>query len=141
MRNRSPPNPENAMNAKSSFRAKLGFESLETREVPAIVSVTNSFSEITVTADNNGSSVAISRPNPSGKVTITDNQTGQQWQFSAGLFGKNVVFVGGSGADHVSATNAYISVNLEGKGGNDILFGGRFKDYIDGGSGNDILRG
>jgi hypothetical protein len=131
------------MTAKIKVAPKLGLETLEAREVPAVVSVQNLANQILVTADNNGSNVTISRPNMASALKITDNQTGHTWTFNLNSFLdlKKVVFLGGSGADHVSAANAWQRVNLNGNGGNDVLTGGALNDRLDGGSGNDYLRG
>jgi hypothetical protein len=130
------------MTATTKRAAKLGLESLETREVPALASVTNSATMILLQADNNGSLVTISRPTIQDKVTITDHHTGQTWKFSAGaLDSKRLVFVGGSGSDNIYATNAIIPVTMDGKGGNDSLSGGTRADFLYGGSGNDNLYG
>jgi hypothetical protein len=138
----TPPNAEKAMNARTKTTPKLGLESLEAREVPAVVSVLNLDPYILVQADNNGSNVTISRPTISHKVIITDNQTGQKWSFAQGpLDFKTVVFVGGTGADKVSAANAFTPVKLHGGGGIDTLTGGYMKDRLDGGAGNDTLTG
>src|SRR5882672_8168242 len=117
------------MAAATTRSAKLGFEPLEAREVPAILSVTNTTTAIIVQADDNGSHLTISRPTATSKITITDNQTGRQWKFSAGTPGKNVTFLGGDGVDRVSATGAVIPVTLHGGVGNDVLTGGLLKDY------------
>jgi Calpain family cysteine protease/RTX calcium-binding nonapeptide repeat (4 copies) len=131
------------MSAKVTRTPKLGLESLEAREVPAVVSVQTVGNEIRVTANDNGSNVTISRPNAISDLKITDNQTGQKWtiNWSVYLDLKKVVFVGGSGADHVSAAGAWQRVDLRGGGGNDVLTGGALNDRLDGGSGNDILKG
>jgi Ca2+-binding RTX toxin-like protein len=119
----------------------LGLEPLETREVPAIV-VANTPAFIMITTDGGGSDVTIGRQLPTQKLTITNNQTGQTWKFSQGVLDfKSVVFVGGSGADKVTAVNCLNPVVLHGKGGNDTLTGGLNKDYLDGGSGNDTVKG
>ncbi len=129
------------MTAAVTRSAKLGCESLETREVPAILSVTNTPNAIIVQADDNGSQATISRPTATSKLTIVDNQTGRRWRFSVGTLGKNVIFNGGDGADRISAAGAITPLTLYGKGGNDVLSGGALKDYIDGGEGDDLLSG
>jgi hypothetical protein len=129
----------NAFNRSS----RLGIEALEAREVPSITSVVETTTTIQVNVNNNGSNVTISRPTEMSDLKITDNQTGHTWTFSSSNFLdlKKVVFVGGSGADRVSAANALQRVDLYGNLGNDVLTGGRLNDRLDGGSGNDIFRG
>jgi hypothetical protein len=129
------------MNARTKTAPKLGLETLEAREVPA-TTVQNLDLFVLVTADNGGSDVTISRPLANQPLWITDNETGKKWKIPQGPTDfKKVVFVGGSGRDFVSATLAYNPVNLFGKGGNDVLTGGRLKDRLDGGAGNDNLTG
>jgi len=131
------------MSAKLNRTAKLGFETLEAREVPAILGVQQAGNEIIVTASDSNTNATISRPNITSNLKITDNQTGHTWtiNWSPLLDLKKVVFVGGAGADHVSAADAWQRVDLRGGNGNDVLIGGRLNDRIDGGSGNDTLHG
>ena len=130
------------MNAPPHRAPKLGVEVLEAREVPAIASVVDTSASITITADDGGSNVTISRPDRNSPVTITDNQTGHTWTFSQGPPDfKLVVFIGGRGSDRVVAANAVTPVELYGRGGNDLLVGGWRNDHLDGGGGNDRLMG
>src|SRR5262245_28881285 len=131
------------MTARTSRTPKLGLESLEAREVPAIIGVQQAGNTIIVTANDNGSNVTISRPNAVSDLTITDNQTGQKWtiDWSPLLDLQKVRFVGGAGADRVAATNCWQRVDLRGGGGNDVLKGGMMRDRLDGGSGNDTIYG
>ena len=129
---------------------KLGFETLEAREVPAILSVTNMGNYVLIQADDNGSSVTIERETSNSKTVIREPQAGKSWTFSSSPVQHNlVVFVGGAGTDWVDATGARVKVALHGKGGNDLLVGGSKNDklwrsgldYLIGGSSNDNLYG
>jgi hypothetical protein len=121
---------------------RLGVETLEAREVPAIVGVVNTPGFTFIEADDNGSRVRIERASANGTLVITDKQTGQKWQFANSQIAHNhVLFEGGDGFDWVVADKAYIKTTMRGNGGNDALRGGSFTDKLIGGSGNDILFG
>jgi hypothetical protein len=128
--------------SKSSNRStRLGVETLEAREVPAI-GVVNTPSFTFIEADDNGSRVRIERASANGTLVITDKESGQKWQFTNSQIAHNqVLFEGGSGFDWVIADKAYIKTTMRGNGGNDALRGGSFSDKLIGGSGNDILFG
>jgi hypothetical protein len=122
--------------------ARLGVEALESREVPAIVNVTNTPSFTLIEADDSGSRVRIERPTSTSPLIITDRATGGKWQFANSEIGHNhVLFVGGDGFDWVIADGARIRATMHGKGGNDVLRGGAYSDSLNGGPGNDILFG
>jgi Ca2+-binding RTX toxin-like protein len=52
-----------------------------------------------------------------------------------------VIAVGYDGNDHINLSDIRVDSRIYGGGGNDILIGGRGRDYIDGGQGNDVLKG
>ena len=127
---------------KSTLSSKLGFETLEAREVPAILSVTNTPAFVLIQANDNGSSVTIERETSNSKLVIREPQAGKSWTFSSSLVQHNlVVFVGGAGTDWADASDARIKVALHGKGGNDVLIGGTKSDKITGGAGLDFIIG
>lgn len=54
---------------------------------------------------------------------------------------EQVQLIGGNNDDFILAVQSPVTLKLEGKGGNDILLGGKFGNTLEGGAGNDLLRG
>jgi hypothetical protein len=121
-------------------KARLQFENLELREMPAVLSVGVVGSDLTIRMDNSGGGVDV---RPSGlmgsTVTVSEIGSSRSWSFNSKAVA-SIVFTGGSGADKF-LNNTAIPSWAFGHGGNDVLVGGSGNDYLDGGEGHDRLNG
>ncbi|MBX9624316.1 MAG: hypothetical protein K2X82_10955 [Gemmataceae bacterium] len=120
-------------------RARLGFEALETREVPSVTAAGVSGGVLNVYTDNAHNQVRVSRAG--GVVTVRDQTTGQQWGFWAGFVGQ-VNVTTGSGNDRIDASALGTIPMLARTGaGSDTVYGGAGRDTVYAGTGNDVVYG
>jgi Ca2+-binding RTX toxin-like protein len=143
-----------------SRTTKLGVESLDRRDVPAVYSpyidpashslVISSLGPTSARVDQSGSS-----------LVVRDEVTHAYWSFDRSAVSQ-IVFYGSSGDDSFTSYvpnigvrangyngNDYLAVRasgtetntLDGGGGNDTLYGDQGKDFLYGGAGNDYMLG
>lgn len=126
----------------------LLLENLEQREVPAVVSISlDPAGVLTIRADDTPTNVSVQYLAVGvGAAAI------RQYRVTHGtpllnprLFGaasvRSIQFIGGTAADTFTAVTARVPVTAMGNDGNDNLTGGLSACTIDGGAGNDTLRG
>src|SRR5262249_1790285 len=115
-----------------SFRPSV--VQLESREVPAVTSVTLVNGIVTATCNNVSSTVVVSQQNPSF-VSVRDVGSGKVWSFSAAQV-KRVDVFGGAGNDTFTVSgNVTVGIRLYGGDGNDTMAGGTGRDNMIGGNG------
>src|SRR5262245_26210372 len=131
---------KSARKSPAERRCSLNVETLEGRELPAVVMAVNVAGFINIASDSTPSWVEAKYV--SGKIRVHDYFNGFNKDFpTAGLLGAKVlIFQGGAGKDYFKNLTAVPS-SLYGKGGDDTLIGGACNDYINGGAGNDLLYG
>ena len=135
---------------------RLGLETLESREVPAVINVYQSGAHTEVITDNNSTNVEIRQSG--NRIEILDHTANRSW-FAPVNPSREVRVFGGEGHDRIINNVASYKLVAVGNGGNDYLegynqgdamFGGNGNDvlvgyagndYLDGGNGNDLIKG
>lgn len=127
--------------SQSERHCSLNVETLEGRELPAVVAAVNVAGFINIASDSTPSWVEV-KYTSGGKVRVHDYDNGFNKDFPmAGLLGAKVlIFQGGAGKDYFKNLT-FVPCSLYGKGGDDTLIGGAGCDYLNGGAGNDLLYG
>lgn len=122
-----------------SFRPNV--VQLESREVPAVASVTLANSILTVTTTNQASNVVINQD--FNTVSVRDSMTGQVVSYNrAQTPVARVDVIGGDGDDTFMAVgNAGVFIRFLGKGGDDYLEGNAGDNFLAGGAGDDRIFG
>ncbi|QDU23737.1 C2 family cysteine protease [Urbifossiella limnaea] len=123
------------MAAKTS--RKLGFEPLEVREVPAVLSAYLAGQDLIVQMDNAGGGAEVRQAGTT--VTVTEPGTTRSWSYPASWL-RSLNFYGGEGNDRF-VNHTGIGSAAFGYGGNDVFVGGGGNDALDGGEGHDRLNG
>jgi len=127
---------------------QLILERFEERDVPAVVSISlDPAGVLMIRADDTPTNVSVQH------ITVGVGAAAiRQYRVTHGtpllnprLFGaaavRSIQFIGGSAADTFTASTARVPVNAMGNDGNDNLTGGLSASIIDGGPGNDTIRG
>lgn len=127
---------------------QLILERFEEREVPAVVSISlDPAGVLMIRADDTPTNVSVQQ------ITVGVGAAAiRQYRVTHGtpllnprLFGaaavRSIQFIGGSAADTFTASTARVPVTAMGNDGNDNLTGGLSASTIDGGPGNDTIRG
>lgn len=117
---------------------QLSLEQLETREVPAVISVTRYPDRVDVVCDNVSSRAEIN--SQGNNVQITDQVVGRSWTYASSQVNHIRVF-GGAGADRIVNNSDKVRLTAVGGPGDDYLKGGNLDDAFWGGDGNDTLLG
>ena len=124
----------------SALKTKLGLESLELRENPALAIWAPGEVDVFAT-EPGGCNVTVTQPN-STHITVKDNLTGTaQTFYDFGLGFSKVTFSGGAGNDTFNASAVSVRVVASGNAGTDVLYGGSGDDNLYGGDGADWLFG
>lgn len=120
-----------------STTARLGFESLEGRDLMSVSNVWFSGDLLVVKTDNTSTSVDVRQAG--SNVTVKDVSTNRTWTYAANKVGR-VEFQGGAGNDRfVNGVN--VPTRAFAGGGNDYVEGNNRDDYFDAGAGNDTIKG
>lgn len=116
---------------------KLGLESLEVREVPAVLSAYLAGQDLMIQMDNAGGGVEVRQSGST--VTMFEPARARSWSVPAASV-RSINFYGGEGNDRF-VNHTGIGSAAFGYGGNDVLVGGNGNDALYGGEGDDRLNG
>lgn len=122
-----------------SNKARLGCESLEARENPAI-GVAQVAGVLTVTSDNASDSARVVNA-PFNSVQVQRFVGGAWVNVGAAHFGVNQIRFFGNGGNDYFANDTARPLFADGGSGDDRIYGGSANDVIRGGAGNDVLSG
>lgn len=127
--------------ARRQKRSQLCVEGLESRHMPSVVSAFDIGGFIQVLGNNANSNVKITHLPGINWVRVQDSSNNFDMTVTSPFLIKGVAFVGGSGADTVDGTQAYVPLTLDGGAGSDNLTGGPMGDNLFGRKGWDRLHG
>jgi hypothetical protein len=129
-----PSDPETAMTPST----KLGLQTLESREVPAILSG----GALWVYGTSGSDTVTVDHAVVGGvaKVKVVENGAASYFDRSA-VTNNSVAFYGKAGHDSFKLTHTGLRAFAYGDGGNDTLQGSSQSDYLEGGADSDTILG
>jgi hypothetical protein len=125
------------MSQRTPFVFRPGLVQLESREVPAVAAVQLNGGILTVTCNNNNTTVLLIT-NTSG-VFVQDVGAGRFWSFAPGQVAR-ADLIGGGGADTFTG-RGITRTRMIGNGGGDTFYGGSGRDVMVGGNGHDRMFG